>query len=70
MSFIVQTPEVVAYLRKRIIQKEGMHGMQIQQLNCECDNRKVHIRHQCRKTTVLSCHSCLINTGVEKMNYI
>ncbi len=33
-------------------------------------NRRAHIRHQCRKTTVLSCHRCLINTGVEKMNYI
>ncbi len=29
-------------------------------------NRTVHIRHQCRKTTVLSCHRCLINTGIEK----
>ncbi len=29
-------------------------------------NRTAHIRHQCRKTTVLSCHGCLINTGVEK----
>jgi hypothetical protein len=27
-------------------------------------NRTMHIRHQCRKTTVLSCHRCLINTGV------
>jgi hypothetical protein len=33
-------------------------------------NGTVHIRHQCRKTAVLSCHRCLINTGVEKMNYI
>ncbi len=24
------------------------------------------IRQQCRKTAVLSCHRCLINTGVEK----
>jgi hypothetical protein len=31
---------------------------------------EVHIRHQCRKTTVLSRHRCLINTGVEKMNNI
>jgi len=23
-------------------------------------------RHQCRKTIVLSCHRCVINTGVEK----
>jgi hypothetical protein len=28
------------------------------------------IRHQCRKTTVLSCRKCLINSGVDKMNYI
>ncbi len=25
-----------------------------------------HIRHQCRKTAVLSCHRCLINSGVKK----
>jgi hypothetical protein len=29
-------------------------------------NRKAYIIHQCRKTTVLSCHRCLINPGVEK----
>ncbi len=29
-------------------------------------NRTAHIRHQCRKTTVLNCHRFLINTGVEK----
>jgi hypothetical protein len=28
------------------------------------------IRHQCRKTTVLSCHRGLINTGVEKVSNI
>ncbi len=28
------------------------------------------IRHQCRKTAVTSCHRCLINSGVEKMNNI
>jgi len=33
-------------------------------------NRTEHIRHQCRKATVLSCHRCLINSGVEKINYI
>jgi hypothetical protein len=32
--------------------------------------RTAHIRHQFRKTTVLSRHRCLINTGVEKMNNI
>jgi hypothetical protein len=29
-------------------------------------NTITHIRHQCRKTTGLSCHRYLINTGVEK----
>ncbi len=29
-------------------------------------NRRAHIRHQCRKTTVFSFHRCLINTGIEK----
>jgi len=33
-------------------------------------NKTSHIRHQCRKTTVLSCHRFLINTGVEKINNI
>ncbi len=34
------------------------------------DIRTAHIRCQWRKTTILSCHRCLINTGVEKMNNI
>jgi hypothetical protein len=38
--------------------------------SCSCANRTVHIEHQCRKTTVLSCHRCLMMTGVEKMNSI
>jgi hypothetical protein len=29
-------------------------------------NRRAHIRHLHRKTAVLSCHRCLINTGVIK----
>ncbi len=36
----------------------------------QMSNRTAHIRHQCRKTTVLCSHRCLINTGVEKMNNI
>ncbi len=32
--------------------------------------RTAQIRHQCRKATVLSCHRCPINTGIEKMNNI
>ncbi len=31
-------------------------------------NRTVRIRPQRRKKTVLSCHSCLLNTGVGKIN--
>jgi hypothetical protein len=34
------------------------------------NNRTVHVRYLCIKTAVLSCHRCLINTGVEKMYYI
>ncbi len=37
-------------------------------LELTCCNRTTCNRHLCRKTTVLSCHRCLINTGVEKMN--
>jgi hypothetical protein len=33
-------------------------------------NRTVHIRNLGRIIAVLSCHRCVINTGVEKMNYI
>ncbi len=33
-------------------------------------NRTACIRHLCRITTVLSCHRCVINTSVEKMNNI
>jgi hypothetical protein len=33
-------------------------------------DRTARSREQCRKTTVLSCHRCLINTGVEEMNSI
>ena len=29
-------------------------------------NRTAHFRPQCRKTTVLSCHRCLIKTGIKK----
>ncbi len=42
------------------VAKESMLGSAI-------GNRRAHIRHQWRKTTVLSCHRCLINTDVEKM---
>jgi hypothetical protein len=34
------------------------------------NNITAHIKHQCRKTTVLRCHRCLMKTGVKKMNNI
>ncbi len=42
----------------------------IQMLQISTNNRTACFRHKGRKTTVLSCHRCLLNTGVEKMNYI
>jgi hypothetical protein len=42
--------------------------MQLEQKICFHLKRTAHIRHLCRKTTVLSCLRCLINTGIEKMN--
>jgi hypothetical protein len=33
-------------------------------------NRTARIRQECRRATVLSCHRCIINTGIEKMNTI
>jgi hypothetical protein len=38
--------------------------------NITARNRTARIRHWCRKTTVLSCQRCLINTGIEKVNNI
>jgi len=34
------------------------------------DKRATCFKHLCRKTTVLSCHKCLLNTGVDKINNI
>ncbi len=33
-------------------------------------NRRARIRHQCRKTTILRYHKCLINSGVEKWQHL
>ncbi len=32
------------------------------------NNRTACVRHICRKTTVLSCHRCLINTNEQRLN--
>jgi hypothetical protein len=34
------------------------------------DNRTACSRHLCRKTIVLSCHRCLINTGVKNEQHL
>jgi hypothetical protein len=39
-------------------------------LNDLSRNKTARIIHQFRKTTVLSCHRCLINPGIEEMNNI
>jgi hypothetical protein len=36
----------------------------------EFSNGTARVSDLCRKTTVLCCHRCLINTGVEKINNI
>jgi len=51
------------------VDEMAVDKMTLDEMPC-CHNGTVRIRHQCRKTTVLSCHRCLINTGVEKMNFI
>ena len=56
--------------RRRVFRRTGLNPVYKVIIKLLSPNRLVHIRHQCRKTTVLSGHSCLINTGVEKMNYI
>jgi len=45
--------------------KTFQFGYTLSNLNIP-SNWKTHIRHLCRKTTVLSCHICLINTGIER----
>ncbi len=59
-------------LLSKIAEGDGVNTalQQLKQQNVSSLSRRAHIRHQCRKTTVLSCHRCLINTGVEKMNNI
>jgi hypothetical protein len=44
-----------------------LYKMLIKKIVAPLDRR---IKHQCRETTVLTCHRCLINTGVENMNNI
>ncbi len=40
----------------------------INTVDLPCANGTAQIRHQCRKTAVLSCHRFQINSGVEKTN--
>jgi len=43
--------------------KDAVPNMEVLKLTT---NGTLHNRHQCRKTTVLGYHRCIINTGVEK----
>jgi hypothetical protein len=54
------------------LRKQLGQNRQVGQDRCACfnSNRTAHIRHQCRKTPVLSCHIFLIDSGVERMNHI
>ncbi len=59
---------VIGVLKKCHFDK---HNFIEKSVKCKyCLIRTARIRHQCQKTTVLSCHRCLINTDVEKMNNI
>ncbi len=61
-KWILTTLEVLLLLKRELVSKLKWYWF----FNY---NRTVHFRHQCKKTTVLSCHICLINTGVEKCTF-
>jgi hypothetical protein len=51
--------------------KETTSTMMLQcQMESLTTHNRTHIRHQCRKTTILSCHRCLTNTGVKKEHHL
>ncbi len=51
------------YCSKFLELKQSIHSSYFK---CQCSDRTTCIRHQSRKTTVLSCPRCLIHTGVGK----
>ncbi len=61
--------EKVGTISKEDVQTDFFHMKQQKQLRRQ-DNRIAHFKHQFKKPIVLSCHRCLINSGVEKINYI
>ncbi len=61
-------------MKQKVYEKASLQNIkftkhQVVKMSISC-NRTVHIRHWCKKTTVLNCHRCLVNTGVEKLNNI
>jgi hypothetical protein len=79
LSFIILATVLATFpnIWPSFVQFSGHSGCHaaawVMDLFCNCylvKNRAAHIRHQCRKTTALSSHRFLNNTGVEKMNYI
>jgi hypothetical protein len=63
LNYLISTTHHNDSARLKAIIKETLRGILVM-------HRIACIRHQCRKAAVLSCHGCLINTGVEKMNNI
>jgi hypothetical protein len=57
-------------MEKHVSHFVGVTGVPIFCYAIEAIEEHVHIRHQCWKTTVFSCHIYLIKTGVEKMDNI
>jgi hypothetical protein len=65
ISFIVLATVImiIKYDRKTFIVQATGEGATTFSPN---NNRTTNIRHLYKKTTVLSCHRCLINTGIKK----
>jgi hypothetical protein len=57
-------------MEKHVSHFVGVTGVPIFCYAIEAIEEHIHIRHQCWKTTVFSCHIYIIKTGVEKMNNI
>jgi len=53
-----------------VFARRHVHDLWVNDVAKKSSERTTCITYQCRKTAVLSCHRCLINTGVEKTNNI
>ncbi len=62
--------DAVEKLRQAVADAVAPPNVHVETEEVDYPNRKARIRHQCRKTTVFSCHRCLINASVENINNI